>query len=206
MRDWFRHRSTPPPSGHVGDRADVATPDEAALVERAKRDRLAFAPLYLRYLDPVHRYCYRRLGSREAAEDATALIFERALKALPAYRGDVFRAWLFTIAHNVVADCYRAGRPNAPLAAAAAVADPAPPPEEIAVLADERRLLLAALPLLPDDQRRVMELRLAGLPAVEVALVLGRSPEAVRAMQLRAVRRLQALLVTASAAKEVRGA
>jgi hypothetical protein len=47
-----------------------AAPDEAALVARAQADRHAFAPLYARYLDPVYRYCYRRLGSKEAAEDA----------------------------------------------------------------------------------------------------------------------------------------
>ena len=48
------------------------------------------------------------------------------------------------------------------------------------LLADEQRLLLAALPLLPPEQRRVLELRLTGLPSTEVALILNRSPESVR--------------------------
>jgi RNA polymerase sigma-70 factor (ECF subfamily) len=81
--------------------------DEAVIVARARLDPSAFAPLYQTYLDPVYRYCYRRLGSREAAEDATSLIFERALRALPTFRGESFRAWLFTIAHNAVTDDYR---------------------------------------------------------------------------------------------------
>ena len=70
----------------------------------AQRDPYAFALLYTRYLDPIHRYCYRRLGSREAAEDATSLVFAKALSALPRYHDTSFRSWLFTIAHHVVID------------------------------------------------------------------------------------------------------
>ena len=46
--------------------------------------RWAFAPLYARYFDPVYRYCYRRLGHPEAAADAAAQVFTKALAALPA--------------------------------------------------------------------------------------------------------------------------
>jgi RNA polymerase sigma-70 factor (ECF subfamily) len=196
----FRSRPAAPPGGGAG------APDEAALVAAAVADPRAFAPLYARYLDPVHRYCYRRLGSREAAEDAAGLVFERALRALPSYRGGPFRAWLFTIAHNAIADAYRSTRPHEPLEAGGGVADPAPEPEALALLADERRLLLAALSALPADQRRVVELRLDGLPSTEVAAILGRTPEAVRALQLRAVRRLHALLAIPAPAREVRDA
>ena len=86
------------------------------------------------------------------------------------------------------------------------IVDPAPPPEQVALLADERRLLATALALLPVDQRYVIELRLSGIPSVEVAEILGRSPEAVRALQLRATRRLQTLLSSPGAAPEVRHA
>lgn len=169
-------------------------------------DPRAFAPLYLRYLDPVHQYCYRRLGSREVAEDATSLVFERALRALPGYRGGLFRAWLFAIAHNVIVDSYRSTRVHQPLDAADELADPAREPEALALLADEQRLLLAVLPMLPADQRRVVELRLGGLPATEVALVLGRTPESVRTLQLRAIRRLRTLLDIPNARREARDA
>ena len=196
----FRSRSPAPP-GSVG-----RLPDEAALVALAQVDRRAFAPLYVQFLDPVHQYCYRRLGSREAAEDATSLIFERVLKALPGYRGGLFRAWLFTIAHNVITDSYRSLREQEPLDAADEVADPALQPEALAVLADEQRLLLAVLPLLPIDQRRVMELRLSGLPSTEVATILGRTPESVRTLQRRAVTRLQTLLAVPTIAREARDA
>ena len=59
---------------------------DALLVARAQRDPAAFSPLYEAYFDPVYRYCYHRLGSWEAAEDATSVIFTNALAALPRYR------------------------------------------------------------------------------------------------------------------------
>jgi RNA polymerase sigma-70 factor (ECF subfamily) len=99
------------------------------VVARAQRDPTAFAPLYMAYVEPVYRYCYRRLGSREAAEDATSLVFERALRSLATFRGGSFRAWLFTIAHNAVTDAYRRRGTNPPFIEAMEVADPAPPPE-----------------------------------------------------------------------------
>jgi len=168
--------------------------DDAALVARAQADPRAFAPLYERYVDPVYRYCYRRVGSREAAEDATALVFTKALAALPAYRAGSFAGWLFAIAHNVVADVHRRRRPEGPLAAAGDPPDREPGPEEAAIAADERRSVRALLARLPEDQRRVVELRLAGLTGAEIAAALGRSVAAVKMLQLRAMTRLRAEL------------
>ena len=167
---------------------------EATIVARAIADPRQFAPLYMEYVDPIHRYCYRRLGTREQAEDATSLVFERAIRALPTWRGGSFRAWLFAIAHHVVTDNYRQRRPNLPYNHDDETEDPAPGPEEIAIIADEQRLLQALLPQLSPDQRSVMELRLSGLQSVEVAQILGRTPESVRTLQRRAVDRLQTML------------
>jgi RNA polymerase sigma-70 factor (ECF subfamily) len=81
------------------------TDDE--LVALAKRDRAAFGPLYDRYADLVYRYCLRRLGNRETAEDATGQSFVKVLAALPTYRNDgpSFRSWLFAIAHKRAGRC-----------------------------------------------------------------------------------------------------
>src|SRR5262245_35993467 len=95
------HRSrTSPPVAET----DV---DEATLVAQAKVDRRTFAPLYHRYVDAVYRYCDRCLGNRQLAEDATSLIFTKALAALSTCRDESFRSWLFAIAHNVIADARR---------------------------------------------------------------------------------------------------
>ena len=171
--------------------------DDTALAARAKRDRAAFGVLYDRYVLAVYAYCRRRLPTPEAAEDATSLVFTKALAALPGYREDApsFRSWLFAIAHNVVTDAFRAVRSERALGDADLdAASDRPGPEAAALMAEEERELRALLARLPADQTRLLELRLAGLTDAEIAHVLGRSRGAVRVAQHRAIRRLRALL------------
>jgi RNA polymerase sigma-70 factor (ECF subfamily) len=171
-------------------------PPEAELVARAKHDPRAFALLYARYLDPIHRHCYRRLGNRQAAEDATSQVFTKALAALPRFdeRAGSFRGWLFTIANHVLADHFRAARSHRAIETAAEVADGTPSPEDLALAADAGRGLQEALARLPDGQRRVIELRLAGLTGPEIGRVLGCRAKTVDVAQFRAVARLRTLL------------
>ncbi|HEY7036963.1 MAG TPA: sigma-70 family RNA polymerase sigma factor [Thermomicrobiales bacterium] len=178
---------------------------DAELVAQAKHDRAAFAALYRLYFDAVYRFCYRRLGGHDAAEDAAALVFVKALTSLPAFREGEgsFRAWLFTIAYRVVADEFRGRRPSEPIDAADWVTDPAPSPEEHFLAAEERDRLTALLARLPDDQRRVLELRRAGLSGAEIAQTLGRSHAAVKMLQSRAVARLRAFLTAECDATEI---
>ncbi len=168
--------------------------DDADLVARAQADRQAFALLYRRYLDPVHQYCYRRLGSREAAEDATSLVFTKAFASLPTYRAGSFRSWLFAIAYHVITDDLRARRVVAELDAAAEIPDREPTPEEIVMAAEANSSVVRLLDHLTASQRRVVELRLAGLTGREVADVLGCSLAGVKIAQVRAYSRLRDLL------------
>jgi RNA polymerase sigma-70 factor, ECF subfamily len=181
-------------SGQVTREAWSAGADDAELVARAQADRQAFALLYRRYLDPVHQYCYRRLGSREAAEDATSLVFTKAFASLPAYRAGSFRSWLFTIAHHVITDDLRARRTVTDLEAASDVPDREPMPEEAVVAAEASSTVVRLLDQLPAGQRRVVELRLAGLTGREAAEVLGCSLGAVKIAQVRAYSKLRGLL------------
>jgi RNA polymerase sigma-70 factor (ECF subfamily) len=167
--------------------------DEAAQIARAQHDRAAFAPLYERYADPIFRHCHRRLGNRDDAEDATSLVFQRALAGLPRFRGDSLRPWLFAIANNVIADHYRERWPATALDAALELPDPALDPETLAVQADRGRTLRAYLGQLPPNQQRAIELRLAGLTGPEIAVALDRPHDAVRALLLRATKRLRTL-------------
>jgi RNA polymerase sigma-70 factor (ECF subfamily) len=179
---------------------DETTPDDE-LVEWAQRgQREAFGALYDRYLPRVYRYCYRLLGSHEAAEDANGRVFMNALAALPTFRARSFRAWLFAIAHNVVVDELRARRASLPLEAAAGVLDPAPSPEEAAIAADDQCAILALLPQLAEDQRHVVALRLAGLSAAEIGEALGKPRNAIDGLQHRAVLRLQTLVAAGAGA------
>lgn len=168
--------------------------NEAALVAAAKSDRRAFGALYDCYVRAIYGYCFHRLGSREAAEDATSLIFTKALGALPSQRGNSFRSWLFGIAHHVVADAIQQKRADVPLEMALEMSDAAPSPESTAIASEARDALNAALAQLSREQRQVVELRLAGLTSAEIGQVLGRSRGAVDVALHRAVLRLRGLL------------
>ena len=171
-----------PPAGRDSD---------AVLVARARDDLEAFAPLYARYVDEIGRYCYVRLRDAEAARDATQQVFAHALAGLSGYRErGHFRAWLYTIARNVLASDARR-RPLLRLEAAAETADPCATPDDQVTTWDDRQTVLAAVERLPADQRLAIELRLTGLSGLEIAAVMGRSHEAVRKLQLRAIDKLR---------------
>lgn len=180
---------------------------DLAIIEQARHDPAAFAPLYERYFPAVHGYCRRRIADRDRAADATSEIFARAIAALPRFRPQParpdagVRSWLFTIAHNVVVDYHRRFRPSQSLDHAPPgemtppqLIDGGPLPEEQAIAADERRQLHALLAHLTGRQRQVTELRLAGLTGAEIGAVLGLTTGAVKAVQFRAYSRLRDLI------------
>ncbi|RIK54468.1 MAG: hypothetical protein DCC57_06725 [Chloroflexi bacterium] len=93
-----------------GERDDAAAQRaEPKMVERARRDPTAFRALYETYVERVYAYIYHRVGNIQDAEDLTARTFYRALDSLDSYedRGAPFSAWLFRIAHNLVANHHR---------------------------------------------------------------------------------------------------
>jgi RNA polymerase sigma-70 factor, ECF subfamily len=181
-------------SGAADEAPAETAADDAALVAEARHDPAAFGPLYVRYVRPVYRYCYRRLGSHELAEDATSTTFEKAFSAFGRYADETFRGWLFTIADRVVADLRRRRRPQVVIEEAAGIAALGPDPEEYALANEDRSTIREMLAQLVPEQRRIVELRLAGLTGPEIARVLGKRPEAIKSAQFRAYARLRQLL------------
>src|SRR5215212_11471351 len=115
-----------------------ATSSDEELVGWAQRgQRDAFGLLYDRHFSSVYGYCYRRLGEREAAQDAAAETFRKALTALPSYRPQAFRGWLFAIARHVVADAARQRHADLSLDDALAVNDRSASLEEVALVQAE---------------------------------------------------------------------
>ena len=193
-----------PPTLESPTAAAPRDPD-AGVVAAARSDPRAFAPLYDRYVDPVYRYCFRRLGHPEAAADATGQVFAKTLAALPRYRDDAgsFRSWLFAIAHNMVIDEARARRWTTTLDTAANMADGSASVEEEMLSKERARTIRTLLAQLTPDQRQVMELRLAGLTGPEIAAAVGRSLGSVKIAQVRAFARLRVALTGAEAGKQV---
>ena len=76
-------RARPSLGGAAQNKPDWAADEDAVIALRACADPRALAPLSRRYVGPIYRTCHRRLGSREAAEDATSLDFAKVLATRP---------------------------------------------------------------------------------------------------------------------------
>jgi RNA polymerase sigma-70 factor, ECF subfamily len=166
---------------------------DAELVRRAQANPEAFVDLYARYVNPVFRYCNRRL-SRAAAEDATSITFLNALRAIRGFdpNRSGFRPWLFTIAHNAVIDQLRA-RPHDPIYGIELVEE-GPTLDDYVIASERRRLFARTMRRLTPDQQQVIHLRLAGLSGAEIAAVMDKTPGAVRIIQHRAIKELRRLM------------
>ncbi len=172
--------------------------DEGIVIDTARHDPAAFAPLYDRYSTPIYRYCYRQVRDADAAADLTAQVFIGALEKLHRYRpkpGATFRSWLFAIARNAIRDRWRRSRPTRDVDEAMnQVVYHGPGPEEIAVHRSEMARLLDALDTLPERQRDIVGMRLEGLSMREIADAIGATESAVKTAQTRAFRTLRAEL------------
>lgn len=173
---------------------DLNPADETRAIAAALLDPAAFAPLYERHSRDIYRFCYVRLGTREAADDLTARVFIRAIERLHQYRptaGATFRSWLFAIARNMLADDWRRRKDIRLLPEQLDLTrDDYPGPEAVAIHRSEMNRLRAALASLPDRQQDVIELRMVGFTTQEIADALGVSVAAVKSAQSRAYRTL----------------
>ena len=167
--------------------------DDAALVAAAKADSAAFGPLYERYVGRIYNYLYYRTGNAHDAEDLTARVFQRALTGLDRYtsRGLPFSAWLYRIAHNLVANWHRdqSRRKHLPLHELG-VEDlrglSAEAPERLAESQEERATLLRAIRRLPAERQQLLILKFVEqLSNGEIGVVLGRSEGAVKSLYHR---------------------
>lgn len=174
----------------------AGSPDEAALVRRARRgDPAARASLFDRYLDPVYEFVFYRVGRRaEIAEEVVQEVFTRALTHMDRFdpaRGD-FGQWLGGISRNAIRDLARKSR--APGAAAAG--DPTPvldglsgreDPVRDASRRDGEDALHRALSALPGKYRDLLRWKyLDGLSVRDIARRQETTEKAVEGMLGRA--------------------
>jgi RNA polymerase sigma-70 factor (ECF subfamily) len=136
---------------------------------------VAFDELYRRNRDDVYAYAAGLLRDRSAAEDVTALAFERAYRRRRSFnptRG-TRRAWLFGIARNAALDELRRRRRQAALGAEP-IDEAALTPEQGAEVALRRAALRSALASLAPRERELVALKFfAGLTNPEIARVIG---------------------------------
>lgn len=168
----------------------------AAWAEQAQTgDRDAFAALYHARLRPVTRYIAAIIRETDHVDDVVAQTFLVAWRDLPKLREATrFDAWLFRIAHNQAFSQMRRRRYTADIDAAQSLAT-----ADLETLPQDRldqqltaEELRDSMQTLPDDQRTVIYLRFfADLPHRDIARQLGKTEQAVRALQHRALGRLR---------------
>ena len=174
---------------------------ERAAVNRARTgDQQALADIYDWYMPRVYRYAVARMGNSHEAEDVTEEVFLKLLGAIGDFRWRAvpFSSWVFRIAHNCIATHYRRaqqrGGPTAEIPE-----DFIDQRHDVAYVIEEQitieevRVAAAAL---PEAQREVIALRFAvGLSIAETAKALGKREGNVKALQHKAVAKLQKVLI-----------
>lgn len=174
--------------------------DEALMLAWADGDGDAFAPLYARHRTRLYRYLLRQLREPALADELFQDVWQRVIAARRGWTPDAgFASWLYRIAHNRLADHWRARqyRPPAPIDAderAARIPDPDTPERTLSAF-EERRQLQLALAALPPEQREVLLLRLEQeLTLEEIGAITGVGRETVKSRLRYAMDKLRARL------------
>ncbi len=164
--------------------------DDAALTNAAQGDIEAFGVLYERYVGRIYNYIYYRTGNSADAEDLTARVFYRAMRHIGTYhdRGLPLSAWLYRIAHNVLANWHRDNSrcKEVPLDETVAGKADGQYPEAELVQSEETEQLLTIIRCLPPDRQQLLILKFVEhLPNSEIGQIMGRTEGAIKSLYHR---------------------
>lgn len=168
----------------------VEIPDDQALSGAVDGSKESFSILYQRYVDRIYNYIYYRTGSVADTEDLTARVFFRALGNIHRYRdqGVPFSAWLYRIAHNLVANWYRdnSRRQELPLEDHTHLTHRSELPEASLVVDQEKERLLEMIRTLPPERQQLLILKFVeNLSNAEIAVIMRRSEGAIKSLYHR---------------------
>jgi RNA polymerase sigma-70 factor (ECF subfamily) len=159
-------------------------------------DAIDFDALYRTSRDDVYAYVAGLVRDRAAAEEVTAVAFERALRRRASFepaRGSP-RGWLFGIARNAALDELRRRRRTEPVAELPRERD-AGAGDSTADPAVRRATVAVALESLAEGERELVKLKFyGGLANAEIGTVLGISESNVGTRLCRAVAKLREAL------------
>jgi RNA polymerase sigma-70 factor (ECF subfamily) len=169
--------------------------DEVSLIQKAKFDPGAFGELYERHIKKIYTYVYYRVGNHADAEDLTSKVFQKAFMHLPGYesQGLPFSAWLYRIAHNMVANWYRDQSRRKTVGLDEAMGHSTEEePGSAAERASDREMLLKIIRQLSPDKQQVLILKFAeGYSNTEIGAILGKSEGAVKSLYHRTLLQLK---------------
>ncbi len=166
-------------------------PNEVATLTKAVQgDTEAFSLLYERYVNRIYSYIYYRTGNANDAEDLTARVFHRALGHIQRYhdKGVPFSAWLYRIAHNLVANWHRdnSRKQEVALEDNVELVHRGDLPETALVNTQETETLLRAIRTLSPERQQLVILKFVQrLSNAEIAVIMGRSEGAIKSLYHR---------------------
>jgi len=163
---------------------------DSELVQAAKSDKQAFGELYERYLTKIYNYVYYRTGNQHDAEDLTAKVFYRALSHIEGYedKGVPFQAWLYRIAHNLVANFHRdkGRRKIISLDEYIAHTLQSEAPDRQTEANEEQDRLMNAIERLPAERQQLILLKFIEQKSnAEIGEIMGRTEGAVKSLYHR---------------------
>ena len=173
--------------------------DEESLLQRAReRDPTALAAIYDTYAPKIYVYIYRHTRDPHRAEDLTSTVFLKMLEALERnkFARDKLQSWLYRVAHNVIIDDvrYHQRRPVQAFYDTLETNEENDPSILVSKQIEEE-VIWDAIQQLTEDQKNVIILRFGeGLTAPQVAEILDKTEEAVRALQRRGLANLRKIL------------
>ena len=178
------------PAGKVLNLLDLDYNEEDILSRASQGDRDAFGQLYERYVERIFNYVYYRTGNVHDAEDLTARVFQRAMNHIKNYtdRGVPFSAWLYRIAHNLVANWHRdrSRKQEIPLDDLPILQTKGDHPEKNLVRSQEQDALLRMIRKLPGERQNLLILKFVeNMSNAEIGAIMGRSEGAVKSLYHR---------------------
>ncbi len=178
------------PAGKVLILPELEFNEEEILSLASQGDRDAFGQLYERYVERIFNYVYYRTGNTHDAEDLTARVFQRAMNHIQKYtdRGVPFSAWLYRIAHNLVANWHRdrSRKQEIPLDDMPILPTKGDHPERNLVRSQEQDALLRMIRKLPAERQNLLILKFVeDMSNAEIGAIMGRSEGAVKSLYHR---------------------
>jgi RNA polymerase sigma-70 factor (ECF subfamily) len=175
---------------------DLRDLGDLELVEISGSQPEAFGELYERHVNRIYNYIYYRTGNHHDAEDLTARVFVRALRHVENFedKGVPFTAWLYRIAHNLVANWHRdrSRRPVIPLEKHVAVSEISEHPETEAIALEENELLLKAIRRLPEERQALLIFKFVErMSNAEIGELMGRTEGAIKSLYHRTLNALR---------------
>jgi RNA polymerase sigma-70 factor (ECF subfamily) len=172
-------------------------------------DQNAFAEIVYAYQDAVYNLCYRMLGERGEAEDASQEAFLRAYTNLHRYDpARSFKTWVLSIASNYCIDRIRRRRlqwlslDDEPVADRLALHSDDPEPEVATLTKERSKKIQAMLQELSPDYRAVVVLRYwYDYSYAEIADMLETTESAIKSRLFRARQALADMLGSDAASR-----